>query len=471
MGRIALATALVAGLLAVPASARAGLEVFRGLNAPGLTAKGNVALGVPPDTTAAIGPRHLVETVNLQVGVFARRDLRPLARLDSHRFWGLPAGVQLVDPQVAWDAGSRRWYQVLLANDNVSVRRSILLAWSKTADPSDLARGWCRTSIPTGRLLDDYPKLGFSRRHVLIGTNVADLEERRVLFSRVWAVAKPPSGSTACGRPPMTALPRRGALREAGGRKAGTPVPAGALDRGYVVSAECVGDGEEGGEEGFCPAAGRRLTIWRVTGPGAAPRIRRLGPIAVRRFRPPALVRQRGTNRRLDASDARLTQAVAGADPAHPGRALIWTQHTVAWRRGLAQVRWYALDPARLRVARQGSVRVPGASAFNGAIAPTGNGRAAVIDYNAGGRRLLPQIRARVAGRPRSEIELARSAAPDRSCDAGDACQWGDYAFAGTDPVRPRVVWGANQTIGPPGQGDAFGITWRTRVFALRPGR
>src|SRR5881409_1852971 len=65
------------------------------------------------------------------------------------------------------DPGSRRWYQVLLANDNVAERRSILLAWSRTADPTDLGGGWCRTAIPTGRLLDDYPKLGFSRHHVL----------------------------------------------------------------------------------------------------------------------------------------------------------------------------------------------------------------------------------------------------------------------------------------------------------------
>ena len=470
MRRTTLAVALAAGLLAAPASAHAGLDVFRGLNAPGLAAPGNVALGVPPDTTGAIGPRHLVETVNLQVGVFARRDLRPLARVDAHRFWGLPATIQLVDPQVAWDPGSRRWYQVLLANDNVAARRSILLAWSRTADPTDLAGGWCRTAIPTHRLLDDYPKLGFSRHHVLIGTNVADIDTRRVLRSRIWAVAKPPRHAQACRTPSMTALPRHGPLRDAGGRKSGTPVPAAAQDRGYVVSAECVGDGEEGGTEGFCAPAGRQLTTWRVTGPRAAPRLHRLGGIAVPRFRPPALVRQRGTSRRLDASDARLTQAVAGVDPAHPGRTLIWTQHTVAWRRGLAQVRWYALDPARLRVVRSGSVRVRGASAFNGAIAPTGNGRAAVIDYNAGGRHLWPQIRARVAGRPRSEIVLGRSAAPDTSCDVSDPCQWGDYAFAGTDPRRPRVVWGANQTIGPPTAADAFGVAWRTRVFALRAG-
>jgi len=157
-----------------PARAAGGqTHLFRGLNAPGLTNAQNKHLGEPPDTTGAIGRSAYLESVNVRLGLFGTSGLQPLGSLDAYKFWDHPVSGTIVDPQVVWDDAARRWYAAELFNPGPT-GNELLIAWSKSADP-DLANGWCTMAIPTGKLFDDFPKLGFSRKHILIGTNVSDL--------------------------------------------------------------------------------------------------------------------------------------------------------------------------------------------------------------------------------------------------------------------------------------------------------
>jgi hypothetical protein len=467
--RTVLVTLLASLAFGSPAEAR--LSVFEGINFPGLTAGDNEFLGAPPDTTGALSDRYYVEIVNTRIAVYDRfaPQAGPLAERDASRFWGTEFAT-IVDPQVVWDPQSGRFYYIVLRNEDDA--NGIFVGWTKTADPTDLDRGWCRTEIPTGNLFDDYPKLGLSRNHLVIGANVADLSNRSFLFSRIWAIGKPLTLAEGCDTPPIEALNSRSQpLRDSSGKPAVTPVPAapvGAPRRAYIVAAECVDDGEGGNP---CPRRADAITVWHVAGPRDDPRLVRDGGIAVQPFSIPDPVPQRGTNRVLDASDTRLTQAASAPDPSRGGTRLVWTQHTVRARHGGSVVRWYAFDPKRLRVAEGGTVRKPGRWVFNGAVAPIERGDEAIVNYNVGGPRKLPQIKAQVAGKPHTEVRIAGSAAADETCDPPpkDFCTWGDYAGAVPDPLHPDVVWGANQTVDDPDHVDTFGIHWRTRIFALRP--
>jgi hypothetical protein len=467
---------LVLGGLLFPPGAGAALEVFRDLNLAGVAARDNQSFGEPPDPTGAVGRHHYIEVVNARIAIFERDTLRRVAERDGAAFWDAGfAGV--MDPQIAWDDRTRRWYYVMLRSGGA--RPNVLLfAWSRTSDPTDLEHGWCKLEMRSGRgSVDDFPKLGFSRRHVLIGTNVG--RKGKVVFSRIWAIGKPRTVAGGCDRPPVRSFgSAKRKLRDPTGRQAVTPVPVvpvGDPARGYVVAAACVDDpGPDPNDPGegtpSCGRAGKLLTVWHVAGSRSRPRLVRDGGIPVRAFRLPRSVPQRGTNRRLDASDTRLTQAVSNRDPRHGGRRLIWTQHTVAGPHRGSEARWYALDPRRLSVVAHGSVRKRGRWVFNAAISPSTRGDVAIINYNVGASKLLPQLRARVAGRPNSEIILARSAAPNDVCDPPPEdpyCRWGDYAGASPDPTEPDVVWGSNQVSGPPAESDRFGIHWRTRNFAL----
>jgi hypothetical protein len=467
------AAALPAAAAALPGAAGTKLELFRVLNGPGLSAADNETIGNPPDATGSVSRRHYVEVVNARIAVYERERLRrPVADMDATAFWGADQSI-VVDPQIAWDDRARRWYYVMLRSRPKA--NSILFAWSKSADPSDLDRGWCRMEIPLGMLFDDFPRLGFSANHVLIGTNVFDIETRRFKFARVWAIAKPGGDVATCERPALTAFgSQRRPLREADGRRAVTPVPVVPVEqsrRGFIVAADCIEDEPMGGAEHAChrrQARGREITVWHVRGPPDDPRLVRDGGITVPDFRAPDPVPQPGTGRRLDASDTRLTQAVSNSRPSE-GAPLIWTQHAVAGAGGRSVVSWYALNPRRLSVVDRGVIRKRRNWVFNAAISPTRSGRAAIINYNVGGPQLLPQVRARIAGtKAGGELTLGRSFAPNRLCDREDPfCSWGDYAGASPDPLEANVVWGSNQTMAPSRQRDMFGSHWATRNFAL----
>jgi hypothetical protein len=425
-----------------------------------------------PDTTGAIGPRHYVEFVNARIAAYDRRNLRLVGQADGGRFVGRRDGV-VIDIQVIWDQAGGRWYYATLFNRPRN--NALLFGWSKTADPTPRSGNWCHFAVRTGRLIDDYPKLGQDADHLIVGINVGNVETRKVEFSRVRAIPKPAPGETRCARPPVfTFGSSTEPLRTVSGVRASTPVAANAVDgsaEGWVVATECVDPDD-------CPGAdrtGRRLVTWQLIGPRDAPQLVQRGDLVVPAYRVPAPVRQPGTNRRLDPSDTRLTQAVANRDPTAGGEVAVWTQHTAAAAGGRSEVRWYEILPAAGRIAQRGVIGDRRNSVFNAAISPTWRGDAAVINYNSGGARLLPQLRARRRGAAdppgamRNPIVLGRSRAPNTACDPPPEdpyCGWGDYAGASPDPLVSNVVWGSNQLTGPLRRPRPLPY-WTTRNFAI----
>lgn len=483
---VTLASLVIAAPLAVSALAKPSAtptRIVSGLNREGLAAKDNRNFGAVPDTAAAIGPRHYFEAVNARIALFDPRTLKLVRARDAYAFWGRSnrsGGIE--DPQIVWDYGARRWYYAALFTGRSGNR--VLLAWTKRGDPADLSRAWCRMSIPSGKLIDDFPHLGFSRNHILIGTNVFDLD-KDFKTSRLWAVGKPSSGRNVCARPHVTAFGSKAEpLHRADGNYAFTLIPveqARVAGAGYVVSADCIYDPAPGNEEDACGTRDRQanqITVWHVNGPRDSPRLTRDGGIDVPLYRLPTNAPQRGARATLDPSDTRLYQAVSAPDPTRGLQDAIWTQHTVAGPDGRSEVRWYELDPRRLEVVRSGTIRSGRDWVFSAAISPTARGDRAVVHYVVSGPGRLPVLRARSRG-PRTpdsamtgEVTLARSISPYR-CGFDpkkEACPWGDYAAATPDPWRPGLVWGSNELLGSPKQHGPLGSHWRTRNFAIRPG-
>ncbi len=481
----AVASLFVAASLSLSALARPDARVGRAVvvvNREGVAARDNRNFGIPPDPTGAIGREHYLEAVNPRLALYDRNRLRLVRARDAYAFWRRPNTATIVDPQVAWDDGARRWYYAALVNDPVG-GNEILLAWTKRGDPSNLSDAWCRMSIPTGTLFDDFPELGFSRNHILIATNVFDLGTREFMFSRLWVIGSPASGPDVCARPPVTSFGSQAEpLRRADGNIAFTLVPVDPVrpsDLAYVVAADCVFGPERGGEEDPCGTRDRQanqITVWHVDGPRRAPQLTQNGGIDVPIYKLPTPARQRGTARMLDTSDTRLYQAISAPDPTLRLPEAIWTQHTVAGAGGRSEVRWYELDPRGLTVVRRGTIRDRRNWVFNAAISPTARGDRAVVHFVVSGRARAPELHARSRG-PRTsktamagEIVLARSVSSDRcSADPGEACVWGDYAAATPDPRRRELVWGSNELVGSRKHPGPLGTYWRTRNFALRP--
>jgi hypothetical protein len=431
---------------------------------------------VPPDATGAIGRGHYVEHVNGEVSVYERRTLRLVSRLNSNEFWHI-APYPTIDPQIAWDDGSQRWYAATMDK----ARDRLLFGWSKTADPRDLRHGWCQFRAPRERFFPDFPMLGFSRTHLVIGANMADADAHRVVFSRIWAIGKPASRAAGCRRPPISAFgTQQQPLRQADGRPSGTPVPARQVrpsGTAWVFATDCPQGGEPASGEEGCEHADpsvNQITEWAVQGPRSAPRLIESGGITVDAFAEPSPAPQPRTRARIDASDTRLTLAIMNRDPSMGGADAAWVSHAVAGPNGQAVIRWYEIDPSRLAVLRQGTVRRGRDWAMYPAVSPTSRGNSAVLHYVVAGPRLLPQIRARHRGRGdppgtmRRDVALASSAAglSKLQCER-NLCRYGDYAGASPDPLRPDLVWGTNELMGRPVRNHRPWPNWETLNFAV----
>jgi hypothetical protein len=472
-GVLALSTAGLA------AAALAGTTSTHGrvvLNRPGLATRDNKNFGAVPDVNGASGRRYYLEAVNVRFALYRARSLRPIASRDAYAFWHVSNRSQLVDPFVVWDDHARRFYVVMIFNGTGGRNNRFLFAWSKRDKPLNLSSSWCRMSLSVGPYFDDYPKLGFDRKHILIGSNLFTEELDDALTARIWALGKPGRSNT-CARLPVRKFGSPAdPLRRADGHFAFTPVPVvptGSIQGGYVVSADCVAESRE--EPPPCGDRFRKanqITIWRIAGGRDAPRLVREGGVSVPAYRLPSPAPQPGARSRLDTSDTRLYQAVSAPDPTRQMPEAIWTQHAVAGPGGRSEIRWYEIDPRNLKVLRRGTVKSRHNWIFGGAIAPTRRGDSAVLHYIVSGPRILPELHVRWRGPEtspgalRGTRVLGRSTAPWRCGEK--VCPWGDYATAVSDPRRSALVWGSNELTGIPQAPDSP-VYWRTRNFAVRP--
>jgi hypothetical protein len=463
--------------LGMPAAA-----VFGSLNAAGLSAAQQIAAFgeshdiTPPDTTGAIGPEDYVEFVNEEVAAYQRANLALVGKPTTlETFTG---GVTVCDPQIKYDPKSSRWFYSAIRCDGTFTENALYLGFSKTSNPTDFStasgHGWCGYTYPTGKVIEDYDKLGLDSSHIIIGSNDFEAKSEAFLTAHILSLPKPASGKieTCPAAPTLTTFgsklaPLRTSVEN---HLASTPEPATVADEsssGFVVAAD---------EATPFSGNGSHLMIWQVAGTGEKPELKALGAPAVTAFELPPNVPQPESTDRLDSLDSRLTQAVAAADPGAGGAEAVWTQHTIAGGGG-SVVRWYELLPGKLEVKQAGTISDPSKYVFNGAVAPTLSG-GAVIDYDTASSSALVQILAQSrvstdpAGTMSAPITLASSAAIDSdfSCPSRQpldtACRWGDYAGVSVDPTNANVVWGSNQVNGPASAGRA---QWATQNFALTP--
>ena len=441
--------------------------LFNNTNQAGISAADEGACCTPPDTTGSIGPANYVETVNNLVRV-SDRNLVRISDMDLGTFTGTPTGLSTSDPQMQWDAQGNRWLYAAVAF--ATGNNYLLLGWSKTADPSNLATGWCHFGLYTANFLQDYPKLGHDNNYLIVGTNVYDDSKSGLLFvsASIWVLPKPAAGDASCSVGTSTHFGDAAhLLTNADGSPAFTPVPSNTTDSsttGYIVAAHSPMNAPPGPQS--------KVMVWHlVKGTGGAQLVQD-GDLAVSSFNIPPSIPQPGAS--LDSLDARLTQAVSHSDPDAGGAEAVWTQHTVQSTTSRSVVRWYELIPSQHKVRQQGEISNATDYFFNAAISPSILGNDAGLFYDRANAGLTPVIGAvsrthgDTLGTMGSELLIGSSASADQdlSCRSpyGPPCRWGDYSGASPDPNARGVIWGANQLNGP----VFFGYPqWTTQIFAV----
>lgn len=120
----------------------------------------------PPDCMGAVGPNHYVELLNKGIAVYDKCG-NLIVKTNADKFFGTGIGsVSAVDPRILFDAQSNRWVAsaIDLASSNV------VLAVSRTSDPSDLIGGWTNRwlSVHQAGLGTDFTTMGLDGNGVYV---------------------------------------------------------------------------------------------------------------------------------------------------------------------------------------------------------------------------------------------------------------------------------------------------------------
>src|SRR5260221_2348593 len=89
---------------------------------------------IPPDTQGAVGPNHLMTTLNTQIRIQDRTGVG-LNPVSMSGFWASLGSPSAFDPRILYDPYGGRWIFVAAANGN-STASAGLIGVSQTSDPS-----------------------------------------------------------------------------------------------------------------------------------------------------------------------------------------------------------------------------------------------------------------------------------------------------------------------------------------------
>jgi hypothetical protein len=124
---------------------------------------------IPPDTQGAVGPNHVMTTLNSEIGIQSRSG-DVISIVDTGDFWSSLGHSDVFDPKVIYDHFSARWIFVMLA-DAQSSSSSLVIAVSKTSDPTG---DWVLFDVDADTanvFWADYPSIGINNKWLVVSVN------------------------------------------------------------------------------------------------------------------------------------------------------------------------------------------------------------------------------------------------------------------------------------------------------------
>lgn len=133
----------------------------------------------PPDCTLAVGPTHLVSTVNSNIAFYERNGFKTFSVPSTAFFGGLDAGDFQFDPKVIYSRTQNRFVIIFLEQDDGSKTSKLLIAASASSNPNGT---WFRYRLEAKITFNinntnydywmDYPGLGINRDAVIVSGNM-----------------------------------------------------------------------------------------------------------------------------------------------------------------------------------------------------------------------------------------------------------------------------------------------------------
>jgi len=372
----------------------------------------------PPDPSLAVGPNHVVVTVNMAIAFYDKEGNEEFsANLDSTGdpgfFEEVGGGDFTFDPKCFYDPHAQR-FVVLALEQYGSTESWITMAVSDDADPNGVWYKYRMWSVITdtnngNTFWVDYPGFGFDGDYFYVTGNLFPLKNGNfggVLYR-------------VLDKTPMLA---------------GDPVVIADVRKGGHVSMQCA---QHHGDSPSAFFVGRRnnteLRIAHINNPSNPSVVSEL--VAIPSHNTPSGVNTPGGL--ISTLDGRIMNA-------HYRDGSLWTAHGILGLNVDAVSRWYEIELSNWPttapfLAQSGDVSVTGQSNFFPAVASNNRGEVAVVVASANGST-NPTVQ--IVGRRASDTPGVMGIPTQVvSSPAGADGRWGDYFDMTVDPNNDIRFW------------------------------
>lgn len=407
---------------------------------------------IPPDTMGAVGPNHLMVTLNGTVRIQSRNG-SVISSMTLDQFWSRlgPFSSFTFDPKVFYDSFADRWIFVTPVDGELP-SSAVLIAVSQGPDPTRNWNMYRFTADSTGAAWADYPSVGFNSKWIVASFNMF-FTSGGYKEAKTWVFDKADLYANGTGR--------FNTFSDASGF---TQTPVVSFDPTepilYVVE-----DFDE-----------RSLRISTITGPVGQERFN-IGTASV--VAPISwsisgdnIAPQKGSSALIENNDARIINAVFRDGT-------IWTTHTVFFPAGnnptRSAVQWWQINPNG-RIIQRALIEDKTGNKFFAfpSIAVNMFGDALVgfsrfgRDQYAGANYAL-----RLAGDPpntmQMDYEFKSGEAPYFKDYGSGRNRWGDYSATVVDPLNDMDMWTIQEYAAAPTGSVSHWGTWWAMVLLSQP--
>ncbi len=141
---------------------------------------------IPPDTIGAVGPSHLMTTLNGTVRIQDKTG-GIISTVSLNSYWGKPSGV--FDPKVYYDEDINRWITVACVSSQ-NANSAVLLGISSTNDPTGAWYQWSFDADGANVNWADYPGVGFNQKWIAISMNMFTVAANAFSGPKTWVLDK-----------------------------------------------------------------------------------------------------------------------------------------------------------------------------------------------------------------------------------------------------------------------------------------
>ena len=406
---------------------------------------------IPPDTSGAVGPTHVMTALNNDVMIHDRAGAL-VSKTTLNRFWqalGFAGGT--FDPKLVYDPFAERFIFVTMQNAESSDSR-ILIAVSRTSDPRGL---WFPAAIPVdaaaqGNVWLDYPSLGFCADKITVSVNLYTISGNGFAGATIYAFDK---AAMVAGTP---AAMQRFVLVSQGGTHAPAVTYDASLTTQYLVSRWSL----------------RTAAVFELTGSPAAntaqlspPRIVQTGGSGWDNQPSTSIAPQNGSTRTINAGDDRMQSVCFRGGKLHAVHSIFLPQGGST----RSAVQWWVIDPANSSLANgriddsSGTFMYafPSLSVNRNGDIMIGHAVFSSTTFAAGAYTL--KLAGAAAAQP---VVFAPGAATYFVTFGGARNRWGDYSVTQVDPQDDTTFWTCQEFVLSQ---DVWAVKWNQPAVSGGP--